>query len=169
MQLNQQLKEYRLRMGKTQKEIADELKIDKSTYAHYELGRRTPNAKTWLHLAKVLNIPVFPAQIQIEYPNELIDEFEGCLNQYDKLTDNYYDNIQRIDVINNYLNKIFEIRNDAMNVDDLPINELMDYPLEKPCTIMEVYVDMRVENLINKAMKIQSSIIDSMTQNFRKK
>lgn len=43
MEFNEIIKKLRLEKGLTQQEVAYELKIDQSTYAHYESGRRTPD------------------------------------------------------------------------------------------------------------------------------
>ncbi|MBT9282088.1 MAG: helix-turn-helix domain-containing protein [Hydrogenibacillus schlegelii] len=44
--------------GLTQQEIADKLKISRSTYAQYELGRRRPDYETLLGLANIFNVSI---------------------------------------------------------------------------------------------------------------
>ena len=53
MKFNDYLKELRLSAGYTQQEIADILKIDRSTYAYYEAGKTEPNI---LKLKKIANL-----------------------------------------------------------------------------------------------------------------
>lgn len=51
----EKLKEIRARAGFTQKQVADALKIDRSTYASYETGRSHPSPVTLLQLSKIFN------------------------------------------------------------------------------------------------------------------
>lgn len=51
----EQLRKARLRIGKTQQQIADELGVTKSTYCGYETGKRQPDVQKIKHLAKILN------------------------------------------------------------------------------------------------------------------
>lgn len=50
-QLSDKLKELRLNKGVTQKTVADYIEVDVTTYAHYEKGRRSPNADKLRRLA----------------------------------------------------------------------------------------------------------------------
>lgn len=88
MEINKQLRYFRQHKGLTQKHVADAINVDKTTYAHYGSGRRVPNVKTWVKLSQVLGFPVFPAQIQIVYPDGLLDIFEECINENGKPTGN---------------------------------------------------------------------------------
>lgn len=49
----QRLKYYRLKYGKTQEDIAEELKISQSTYGNYEAGNRKPSIEI---IAKIADI-----------------------------------------------------------------------------------------------------------------
>lgn len=44
--------------GLTQQQIADRLKISRSTYAQYELGRRRPDYEILIDLANIFNVSV---------------------------------------------------------------------------------------------------------------
>jgi len=160
MEINEQLKLYRKRADKTQKEIADTLGIDKSTYAHYESGRRTPNAKIWVQLSKALNIPVFPAQIKIIYPDGLLDKLEECIKNNGTPTNDFKENNRRFTAINEVLQEVFDVHEQAMNTDSLPINDLLNSYEPLPKTIMEVSLDIRGEILIQRAMKCQNNLIN---------
>ena len=50
------LRGYRIELGATQFDMAMELGIDKSTYAHYETGRRTPDIERLIKIAKIFNL-----------------------------------------------------------------------------------------------------------------
>lgn len=50
------LRNYRIEFGATQLDMAIELGIDKSTYAHYETGRRTPDIERLIKIAKFFNL-----------------------------------------------------------------------------------------------------------------
>ena len=51
----EKLQDIRVRAGFTQKQVADALKIDRSTYASYEIGRSQPSPATLLQLSKIFN------------------------------------------------------------------------------------------------------------------
>ena len=56
MEFSQELKSAREKVGMTQKEIAEILGIDKSTYSGYESGKRSPDVPRIKELAKILNV-----------------------------------------------------------------------------------------------------------------
>lgn len=154
LELNNQLKDARQRKSLTQKQVAEAIHVDTTTYAHYESGRRVPNAKTWVELCKILGLNYFPAQIQIIYPDGLLDKFEQCLVENGTPTENFRENNERFTKIHKVLNEVHEIREEAMDTTDLPINEA-----PCPSTIMNVALDLRGEKLINKALECMSELM----------
>ncbi len=50
------LKCYRHECGLTQQQVADRLKIERSTYTYYETGKTKPDINTLIKIAKVFNI-----------------------------------------------------------------------------------------------------------------
>ncbi len=50
------LKYYRHETGLTQQQVADRLKIERSTYTYYETGKTKPDINTLIKIAKVFNI-----------------------------------------------------------------------------------------------------------------
>lgn len=50
------LKFYRHECGLTQQQVADRLKIERSTYTYYETGKTKPDINTLIKIAKVFNI-----------------------------------------------------------------------------------------------------------------
>jgi transcriptional regulator with XRE-family HTH domain len=55
--LSTTLKHLRKNSGYTQRQIADALHIDRSTYSCYETGKTIPDIETILKLSKIFNIP----------------------------------------------------------------------------------------------------------------
>ena len=50
------LKYYRHECGLTQQQVADRLKIERSTYTYYQTGKTKPDINTLIKIAKVYNI-----------------------------------------------------------------------------------------------------------------
>lgn len=53
---NENLKEVRIDRGMSQKEVADQIGVAKSTYSLYESGGREPNVQTIKKIADVLGV-----------------------------------------------------------------------------------------------------------------
>ncbi len=53
---NENLKNARERKGMSQKDVAEEIGVAKSTYSLYESGNREPNVKTIKKIADALNV-----------------------------------------------------------------------------------------------------------------
>lgn len=49
---------YRKKLELTQREVAEALNIDRSTYTCYEIGKTEPNIETISRLAKIFNVSV---------------------------------------------------------------------------------------------------------------
>lgn len=56
MTLQENLKKTRIDKGMSQKEVADILKIDRSTYAKYESGTSEPNCTTLIEFANFFEV-----------------------------------------------------------------------------------------------------------------
>ncbi len=50
------LKQIRLNLGETQRQVSERLKIDPNTLSRYELGKRQPNKDTWIALANYYDV-----------------------------------------------------------------------------------------------------------------
>ena len=57
-ELGQNLRLKRERCGLTQREVADKLYIDRSTYAYYEIGKTEPSVLILIRLAEIFEIPL---------------------------------------------------------------------------------------------------------------
>ncbi len=56
LEFGRRLQLYRSNCEFTQKNIADALNIDRSTYAYYERGTTEPDLRTLVKIAKILNV-----------------------------------------------------------------------------------------------------------------
>ena len=52
------LKEIRKAKGVTQQQVADELRVATSTYAHYEREERSPDVNTLISMSKYFKVTV---------------------------------------------------------------------------------------------------------------
>ena len=160
MELGEHLREYRAKRNMTQQAIADELQIDKSTYAHYEAGKRVPNAKTWVKLTRFMQLPVFPAKIAAEYPDGMLDEFENIIEiNGTPIKVDYEGNTIKAEKIHVALIKVMDARAKSIDTSCLPVESLFDKPM--PQTIANVTLDMRGEYLIKQAMHCYDELLRS--------
>ncbi len=147
------LKDARTRKGITQQQVAEELKIDKSTYEHYEAGRRVPNAETWIQLAKILDIPMVPAQVFVTYPDGLLNRLNAAILEYGTRTGDYKSDLKNYDNLSSVLNEVIDVRSKALSIDALRLNLACDISsLSGSLTLLNALLDIRGEELINKAM-----------------
>ena len=79
------IKKCRLNIGYTQRQVADLLGIDRSTYCCYEIGRIHPDLNTIMKLASIF---------KVHYTELLESEQGGCLRGGERLSDSggIYDN-----------------------------------------------------------------------------
>ena len=68
---NENLKEARIKKGLSQKEVADNIGVAKSTYSLYESGNREPNVQTIKKIADFLGISADELLGLSDQPTEL--------------------------------------------------------------------------------------------------
>ena len=56
LEFNELLKKSRVEHGMTQQQVADKIGIDKSTYCGYETGKRQPDPRRIVQIAKALGV-----------------------------------------------------------------------------------------------------------------
>ena len=56
LNINERLRELRVKFGYTQSQIAKLLNIDRSTYAYYETGKTRPDVTSLMVLARIYNV-----------------------------------------------------------------------------------------------------------------
>ena len=74
---NDNLKEARLRSGLSQKEVAENIGVAKSTYSLYESGNREPNVNTIKKIADCLNVSADTLLGLNDEPTTLAAHFDG--------------------------------------------------------------------------------------------
>lgn len=99
-QINERLKELRIRNGISQQEAADYLGITRQAYSHYEVGRRKPDYETLLKLAEFYAVSVTDL-----LTNEKIPSAKGGVSDDDikfalfggdgEITDAMYDEVRQ--------------------------------------------------------------------------
>ena len=74
---NENLKEARLKSGISQKDLAENIGVAKSTYSLYESGKREPNVDTIKKIASSLNVSADTLLGIDNEPTTLAAHFEG--------------------------------------------------------------------------------------------
>lgn len=90
------IKDLRRKRGYTQKQVADLLGVDRSTYCYYELGKIKPDINTVMKLSNIFGVH-YSDILEIEYNSEKFKDSEisfvdaypdvngfGCLNNEEK-------------------------------------------------------------------------------------
>lgn len=161
LNLNYRLKELRIYHKYTQKYVAEYLGVDPSTYAHYESARRTPDADKLRMLAELYNLEdeLLGASLPIEmnemYPKDLLLSLEKVIVSYDVYTTEYYTRREYIRSLQNALEPIIQIRQEALQIPNIFVDE--QYANQ---TVKRVYMDIRAEQLITEAMKLINKLIE---------
>lgn len=87
---NDNLKEARLKRNLSQKEVADQIGVAKSTYSLYESGNREPSVQTIKKIADVLNVSADELLGLSEQPTTIAAHFDG-----DEYTEEELDKIKK--------------------------------------------------------------------------
>lgn len=87
---NENLKEARLKSGLSQKDVAENIGVAKSTYSLYESGSREPNVNTIKKIADFLNVSADTLLGLEEEPATLAAHFDG-----DEYTEEELDEIRQ--------------------------------------------------------------------------
>ncbi len=74
---NENLKNARERKGMSQKDVAEEIGVAKSTYSLYESGNREPNVKTIKKIADALNVSADDLLGLNDEPATIAAHFDG--------------------------------------------------------------------------------------------
>ena len=74
---NDNLKEARLKRNLSQKEVAGQIGVAKSTYSLYESGNREPSVQTIKKIADVLNVSADELLGLSEQPTTIAAHFDG--------------------------------------------------------------------------------------------
>lgn len=80
------LRKYREKMELTQKQLAEVLNIDRSTYSYYETGKSVPPIETLIKLARIFNTTV---DNLLGYEREENEPVNDDTNIYNKSRENF--------------------------------------------------------------------------------
>ena len=166
-ELHERIKDLRLKNGYTQQQVADILGIDKSTYAHYEAGRRTPNIEKLKKLAEFYGMQdeflgaKLPIVTKVEYSAGMLDAFERELNAANRMIQSgtTMELIALYRKLNEKFEPIWKVKAEALSLPDISRIPFEQYVGQ---TVQEVYLDRRGEYLINKYLNIQKKIFDAI-------
>ena len=84
MLFNERLRKLRERSNLTQQKVADQLSLDRSTYAYYELGSRMPDLQTLTKLSEVFEVTT-DYLLGIENLNEDATSLHIALDNFENL------------------------------------------------------------------------------------
>lgn len=87
---NDNLKEARLKRNLSQKEVADQIGVAKSTYSLYESGNREPSVQTIKKISDVLNVSADELLGMTDQPTTIAAHFDG-----DEYTEEELEEIRR--------------------------------------------------------------------------
>lgn len=166
IEFNTKIKTLREILGYTQQQVADYLGIDKTTYAHYEAGRRLPNMEKLRKLAilyglqdEMLNV-LLPVEATIKYPKAMLDKAEKCLNEAMAVDDKSYEQLNKsLNTLEKVYEPIFRIRSEALKLPESVEDYLM---AGQNKNIKKVYLDVRGESLIDEYIKVVKMVNKAM-------
>lgn len=157
------IKRLRLERGYTQKEVANYLGVDVSTYAHYELARRTPDVKKLRMLAELYGLndellgATLPIVARTVYPAELLNSLESAINDCPGHTGNYQKDKEIYNNLKAALEPVLEIRDNALDLPDIDLKKYTE-PFWGQ-TVKRVELDMRAEKLIFECINKQNEVL----------
>ena len=149
--LHKRIRELRRNNKMTQKQVADFLNVEVSTYAHYEKGDRTPDAKKLARLATLyglkdellgVEMTMYPCVI---YNYEDIQKFKDVLNRCKWREGDYKWNLYQYELLERVAAPVIDTRRKALSLLDIDINIM-----EIQQNFANIKVDRYVEALIDR-------------------
>ena len=171
--LGKRLKILRLKHGFTQKQIAEKIGVDVTTYAHYESDRREPDLKKIKMLSDFygmhndilgLSLPIITKE---SIDNKLLDELKMAIKDAENNEKSDFLSLKKsYDTLNDRLNQVLDARNKSLfiNVDEMSSVDLEAY--NRPLTLKKVYLNPTTEALISNAMNMLNTIYNAMEKTF---
>lgn len=96
-----------------------------------------------------------PIEMNEMYPQDLLLSLEKVIVSYDVYTTEYYTRREYIRSLQNALEPIIQIRQEALQIPNFFVDE--QYANQ---TVKRVYMDIRAEQLITEAMKLINKLIE---------
>ena len=175
MELAERLKERRTAYNMTQQQVADEIGVDVSTYAHYESGRRRPDIKRLRLLCRMFNIAIedhFPLVRNLEFPPELLRALSETKNHVSqKLTEleaerddmsppqKFHATGELLDQLEKAIAPVQKIWEETMSAPEMDIQGLPDKQ-----TIMRVNFNPADWQLLSESLRLQNKLYNFMFQ-----
>lgn len=159
-ELSNKIVQLRGLRGYTQQYVAEYLGIDKSTYAHYEAARRTPNVDKLRRLAELYGLndellgSSFPIEVSIEYPKEELDYLEKVIRKCKQHSESYERNHIEYKKLQEALQPILKVRDEALDLPNINVQKI-----ESGTTVKKAYLDIRAEKLINECIRKQAEVM----------
>lgn len=171
MELHERLKICRAENNYTQKEVADIIGVDVTTYAHYESGRRSPDIKRLQVLCNLFNISIeehFPLIRNLQYPPEMIEDLKRCKkdveDEFNKLshediskTDSFERTKCLLNKLKVYIEPVQKIWENTMSTPDMELDGL-----ESGQTIARINFNPDEWQLLSDSIKLQSKLVAFM-------
>lgn len=172
MQLHQLLEVFRKNNGFTQKEVANAIGVDKTTYAHYESGRRSPNTETLIKLAALFRIStdellgVLPIVKRIQYNEDQVFFLEETLTEVKKSLINNSGDSSALRSLNDKLKSAIDpvFKGKMEQLEEMPMMHQIIKDIPEDTTVNEVQLDKNIERLLNEAIALRSELLSKMVK-----
>lgn len=165
-ELRNRIKKLRIENEYTEQDVADHLNIDISTYKCYEAGTKVPNTNNLQNLRTLYKLKAellgadLPIRVKVEYPKELLDQFEMRLNNLGSFEAMNRNKLKRLRAeLKQYFIPILKVKLEALDAPSLS-KRFMEGTEGK--VILEAVLDYRAELLIMKYYKIQEKICNEL-------
>lgn len=161
-ELRNRIKELRIEKGYTEKDVAEYLNINISTYRSYETGNKVPNTNNLQKLRELYNLKAellgadLPIRVKVKYPEEMLDKLENRLNSLSSFETMDLSQLERLKAkLKQEFSPMLKTKLEALNAPALS-KRFMEGTEGK--TTLEVVLDYRAELLIMKYFITQEQI-----------
>lgn len=150
-ELHIRIKEFRKNKRMTQKQVADYLGVEISTYAHYEKGDRTPSAKKLAKLAELYELNdemlgvTMPLETFVKYRTEDIELLKEVLDSCSWIKNDCNHNIRQYNQLIKAANPLLKSREEALSLTLIDVDKL-----NNGNDVINVKLDILGEILIEK-------------------
>lgn len=164
--LNKRLVTLRKESGYTQKQVADVLGVDVTTYAHYESGKRSPDSKKLRVLANLYNqtdelLGVnFPLSSQVSFTEEEFSNYVKKINSFRPCeTSSFKELLNMADEMRTAYKPIQNRFDEAFKFPQISAEKLQFLAGR---TVKKVHITPQAQYLEQRYMQIQDDILDRL-------
>lgn len=167
-ELRNRIKELRIEKGYMEKDVADYLNVDISTYRSYEAGTKVPNTNNLQKLRELYKLKAellgadLPIRVKVKYPEKMLDKLEKRLNSlkpFEIMDRNQFESLQA--TLKQEFSPILKIKLEAL---EPPVLSKRFMEGTEGKVILEVVLDYRTELLIMKYFIIQEKISNELVR-----